>query len=377
MNDLTLERLAGRGGELACSCDLPGSEGSADRILPLAELVPLAAANGFAVLAQALTLAVIPVAGVQLAPASTFASLPFVALLIGAGLGTLPAAFLTLGPDRIFGFGLGASLGIAGGVIAAWALASGHFSGLILGALWIGIAQGFAAFYRHGAATRSGSQLRSLAIIIGAGAMSGVTAPAITELARTFAGPMMTSAMILAAAGAYLIVLACNLALPRPVVRFVLPSTGTAGLGRIVVATLIAASAWFVMASVMSGGPLRMADCGIGAAGISGLISWHLIAMYGPALGLAPLLRQRTCGIAAALGIVSLLGAFAVLLAASAPAHFAAALVIAGSGWAVSMVAATAILHSEGTPARLVLATHDGLILLAAVGGAILGGALH
>ncbi|MCW2573893.1 MAG: hypothetical protein JWO88_3951, partial [Frankiales bacterium] len=113
MSDAVLQRAQGRGGELACVCDPVAVDEDPAQPSPQTtrSIAALATANAFSVLAQALSISVLPAAGLILAPNSAMAALPFMALLIGAGLATLPAAYLTTGWDRRFGFALGATMG--------------------------------------------------------------------------------------------------------------------------------------------------------------------------------------------------------------------------------------------------------------------------
>ena len=377
MSDAILERVQGRSGELACVCDpLPGDEGSShptERVAPA--LLPLAAANGFSILAQALSISVLPTAGVILAPnAPGTASLPFVALLVGAGLATVPAAYLTTGWDRRFGFALGASMGLAGACMAAWAIVTGHLNALCLGAFWIGVAQGFAAFYRHGAAQSGGTT--AIGLVIGSGALAALLAPGLVEATRMVAGPLLPAALILFAGAAYLAVLAADLFLPPPPLARA-NASADATHTHVVPATVATACAWFAMAAVMGASPLRMADCGIATDGQTGYIAWHLMAMYLPALAAGWLVRP-SARVPAILGGVAcaVIGLFMVSRAETGT-QFGAALVLTGIGWSTTMVAATSLLHAAGTPRRSLLAAHDVITLAAAAAGAAASGLFH
>jgi hypothetical protein len=376
MSDAILERAPARSGELACVCEsaLPGEALETAPVTSRGALLPLAAANGFSVLAQALALATLPAAGLTLAPASWMASMPFVALLLGAGLATLPAAYLTTGWDRRYGFALGASMGLAGACMAAWGFATAHLPAMILGAFWMGVAQGFGAFYRHGAA-QSG-QARTIGLVIGSGALAAVLAPAIVGLAGA-AGPMLPAALLLAAGAAQVAVLGADLMLPPPALSAARRPVPAQAKGRFTIATLGASLAWFAMAASMGASPLRMADCGIALDGQTGYIAWHLVAMYLPALGAGFLIRPSTRVPVLVAGVGAVLAALGVIAGASSGWQFAAGLVGAGIGWSMSMVSATSLLHADGTPPRALLALHDLAILAAAAAGAALPGLLH
>ena len=109
----------------------------------------LAAGFSAAVLSQILSLSTLPLAGLALAGPRLAAGLPLVALFAGAALSTVPAAIVGDGFGRRAAAALGTALGIAGGLIAAYAMVRSEIALLALGAFWLGIAQGFGLFYRH------------------------------------------------------------------------------------------------------------------------------------------------------------------------------------------------------------------------------------
>ena len=82
---------------------------------------------------------------------------PYIAMLLGAATATFPASFLLDAFGRRAALALGASLGVAGGLVMAWALTVNLFAPFCLGAFWLGVAQGFSLFYRHEAALGAGS----------------------------------------------------------------------------------------------------------------------------------------------------------------------------------------------------------------------------
>ena len=46
--------------------------------------------------------------------------------------------------------------------------------------------------------------------------------------------------------------------------------------------TMIAAAAWFGMTALMLASPSAMISCGISAAGVTGLLAWHVVVDGGP-----------------------------------------------------------------------------------------------
>src|SRR5687767_11622954 len=170
-----------RAGQLECICE-PGA--LSDRAADRRGTALLATGFAFSVLAQVLTLSILPLAGLSLAPSQALASLPYAAFYIGAALASLPASLLLDSFGRRAAFSLGASLGAAGGMVLVWALVSMHFGALVLGAFWLGIAGGFSLFYRHAAVPVAARGPTALLIVFGAATLAGLVAPSISSLAE-------------------------------------------------------------------------------------------------------------------------------------------------------------------------------------------------
>lgn len=376
------EAEAARAGRLGCACpeDAPRA---LRRSLGIGRL-----AGGFAlvVLAQALTLGALPLAGAMLAPRSELAALPLAALLLGAALASLPASFLLDTFGRRAAFALGASLGVAGGLMAAYAMALGAFPMLVLGAAWLGAAQGFGMFYRHAAAfgAASGAQAGMVARLIGAGALAGLAGPLLAGAAEAAFAPYTFAGTLLLAALAQLGALAFAVLLPEArfshadltveAMTVVAPAPRPAPLAwrALILPTLIGALAWAAMTSAMAGAPLSLAGCGVGVPLISGVVAWHVVAMYAPALAGGVLVRWIGAAPLALLALALCLGAALAVGWATDAVMISAAFLTVGAGWALASLATTLMLHGAGTPSRLQLAAHDGLLLAAALLGVLI-----
>ncbi len=372
MSGVTLAPPQERPGHLACACDLT----------PPASPAVVAGAPGLAlaagifaltVVAQALTAAVLPVAGVILAPKPVWAALPYALTLVGAGVATLPAAALTDLFGRRAALALGASLGLAGGAVAARSVVAGQFFGLALGAFWLGVAQGFGFFYRHAPVMRAGDKPRAVAVVLAAGALAGVLAPATVGAAQGLAGPLAPAAALLCAGAAQVAILALAVTMQAGRDIAAATPTRTTRKGLFVLATMAGAAAWFAMTSLMSHAAPAMALCGVGAAAASGVIASHILSMYAPAALIGPWVGRLGGGKVAAVGLAFILCA---LLAAGRPTtafNFAALMVFAGCGWSLAMLGVTTSIHSHCSPSPRLLALHDSALFAAAIAGAFVG----
>lgn len=353
-----LDRAAAfRVGQIGCVC--PGVA----RHAPLTDnRVALAAGFGLAVLAQALTLSVVPEQSRLLAPSAAQIGWPFALLLIGAAAASFPAALLLDAFGRRAALALGASLGAAGGALSAFSIAHGLFYGLCLGGFWLGLAQGFALFYRHIAAqgaTRAGL------IVLGGGAGAALAAPLVVHVAAT------PAATLVAAAALHIVALGLAVRLPHGLAAPAATTAVAPVSTRYCVATAAGALAWFGMSAGMLHGPLSLAVCSATPAFVGGAMGWHLFSMYGPAAFAArwPTLAAPPGG---AVGMIALaLGAGAVLYGGSVGVVTTGMIAI-GVGWSLVNVATLRALHDHAPPSRRALALHDLCLLTAAAAGALL-----
>lgn len=365
-----------RSGRLACACP----EDSARLLRRVPGDGRLAAGFALVVLAQALTIGVLPLAGAMLADDARLAALPLAVFMLGAAVASVPASFLLDSFGRRVGFALGASLGVAGGVLAAHAIYVLSFRELLIGCAWLGAAQGFGMFYRHAAAFGAGVGLRASAVarLLGAGVLAGLVGPMIAGSAEALFVPYVFVGTLAAAALAQLGVLVFAVLLPEA--RYahagdLIDEAPRAPLAwrPLVLPTVISGLAWAAMTSAMAGAPLAFAACGISTPAITGFVAWHVVAMYAPALAGGRLAERFGAGPLAAFGLaLALGGAVAVHLAGEADI-IATAFLLVGAGWSLATLGATLRLHESGEASRAQLAAHDGLILVCALAGTLLG----
>lgn len=377
--------FAARAGRLVCFC------APAARITDRAtsrQVLRLAAGFALAILSQVLTIGTLPMAGAFMAPEPWMAALPFAAILVGAAVAALPAAFLMDALGRRATFALGAGLGVAGGLTAAWALVHNAFFPLLLGGFWLGMANGFGLFYRHAAAGVAGAGERNAAIaaVFGAGALVGLAAPTVAGFAEGLAAPELFVGTMIAAAvaqlGAFAVALTLPAAAPAPVAsRRAVTAPAPVDSRRAVTdweavagATFIGFVAWFVLMLMMVATPLAMAVCGMAPGLVFAGVSWHTMAMYAPALCTASLTERVSPAVIALAGLALIALSMPGFAVGGESVAFNVSLALLGVGWSAAIAGTTFWLHGNGPPSRTVLALHEGLVLSAALLGAIVGG---
>jgi hypothetical protein len=370
MNVSDIDPIAGRMGRLDCVC-APGDERDSGG----EGIARLAIGFGLAILAQTLVLAALPLAAGVVAPRPALAGAPYAISLLGAALATFPASYLLDAFGRRAAFALGASLGVAGGLIAGWAAMHRNFPLLCLGALWLGLAHGFALFYRHAAAT-SAAGPRGGAVVFAGGALAALAAPSILQLAATLAGPFADAATLAAAGGADLFGIVIAVTLPHALAPMRKAQPAPVRSNAFVAVTGVGAVAWFAMTAVMAAAAPTLVGCGAAAAAVGGAIAWHLVAMYAPAAIIrftgAALPQWAALGVGACL----LAGGVAAFVTGGTVLSTASAMIAAGAGWSLVNAGLLQWLYAGGAPTRLQLALHDFALLGAATAGAILAPAI-
>jgi len=369
-----------RAGGMACFCPpgapILGADPSLDSSRWRPGVATLAAGFALSVLSQSLTLGLLPMAGRLLAPSHNLMALPYIAMLLGAAAATFPASFLLDAFGRRAALALGASLGVAGGLVMAWALTVNLFAPFCLGGFWLGVAQGFSLFYRHEAALGAGasSRARAAAIVFGSGALAGLAGPALAfGIARTSPSSLLAATALAAALAQVLVLGLAVFATARaPILPHAAAAPVQAPVWRAaILPSLVAGLAWFGMTAAMVAAPGAMIGCGIAAAGVFSAVSWHVVAMYAPAFGAAALAQRFGAQNIALAGLALIAVAWGMEAAAGDYWRFAAALIVVALGWCLATAGASLQLYAKARPSRALLAAHDALLFLSAIGGAL------
>ena len=360
-----------RAGQLECICE-PGALD--DTLADDRGTVPLAAGFALSVLAQVLTLSILPLAGLALAPSRGLATLPYTAFYIGAALASLPASLLLDSFGRRAAFSLGASLGAAGGLVLVWALVSMHFNALLLGAFWLGIAGGFSLFYRHAAVPVGGKGAGAVLIVFGSATLASLAAPTISGIAESLASPWAFAGTAAAAALSHVASLLATASLPYRRIRA--PETkapGPQGWRSILLPTALGALGWLAMTALMGATPMAVIGCAPSEAAV-GAVAWHVMAMYAPSLLLAFFPRLALPGPLSASGCLLLAAGVTAFMLSGSVGGFSTAAALVGSGWSLTTLGTTLWIHRDGQVSRWLLGLHDATLLTGAILGTFAAG---
>jgi MFS family permease len=362
-----VDSLRLRAGQIFCACDVDGLPLELDTLPKEASLLRMAFAFSSSIFAQVLTLSILPIASATFLPVSGSLPWPFMVFLAGAALAGFPASYLLDRLGRRSAFALGASLGLAGGILSAVALNERLYPIFLIGILWLGMAQGFGLFYRHAGAMAG----RAGGLVFGAGALGALLAPFIVSFLSNKYGPLAASTIFMASGIAHLTTLALAIGLPsRRIEITASPSlVKRPSISIFLTMTLIAALAWLFMNGLMAHSPLAMIGCGMSLSLSTFAMAAHLSAMYWPGFTIGRMIKYFGGTITSLIGLLLLVSGGVSVLFQSTALGFTLCLALAGYGWGMATIGATATLHKAGQPSAIMLALHDVILFFAALVG--------
>ena len=219
----------------------------------------------------------------------SLATLPVTAFVVGTAFATLPAGFLAKRFGRRYGLMSGSLIGVAGGLLAAYAIFLGQFWLFCLGILFAGSTSAFVQQYRFAAADTASEKFRPKAIswVMAGGVLAAVIGPQTAAFTKDLFAPILfAGAYVGLWALAALSLLVFSFLRAPAVVKDDVKTGGRPLLeimsqGRFIVAVLCAVSSYAIMSFVMTAAPLAMIACGRSTSGAVLGIQWHVLAMFG------------------------------------------------------------------------------------------------
>lgn len=296
--------------------------------------------------------------GLQLAPLNGLATLPLALLVLGTLLATQPLSLFMQRRGRRPGLLLGATAGIAGGLLSALGVWRADFTLFCLGALPIGIYQASAMYYRFAAleAVDDAHKGRATAWVIGGGVCAALLAPTLTLWARGLLATPFVGAYLLMAVLALLALLLLSTlregALPAPTTGGLPALRGLIARPPIRAALTTTAIGYGLMVLVMNATPLAMSLCGLSLEAGAQVIQWHMLGMFLPAFVAGPLVDRLGSRRVAFIGIAALAASAAIALSGQQHELFLASSFLLGIGWNLMLVAGTTLLGSGHAPAE-------------------------
>lgn len=310
----------------------------------------LACAQAFGGSSPAIVVSLGGLVGQSLAENKELATLPVSLLNLGLALGTIPAAILMRRAGRRIGYIVGAGIGLCGGCLAAFGIASYSFVLFCLGTLIIGMYGSFNQSYRF-AATDAASESfkpRAIAWVMTGGLVAGVIGPQTVIWLRDAVQTAPFSGAFLGQAALALTSMVV-VSFLRPVPVSIAPKAGGRPLREIVqqpkfiVAAVAGLVSYALMSFLMTAAPMAMVGCGLPIEAAALGIQWHILAMFGPSFFTGRLISRFGKERVTAVGLGLIAVSAAIGLSGIDIAHFWATLILLGIGWNFGFIGATAM----------------------------------
>lgn len=296
--------------------------------------------------------------GQMLSPNPCIATLPLSMIVLGSALSARPLAGFMRRHGRRAGFVLACGAGAMGAASAATGIMLGNFWLFMLGGLLTGIYQAAQGFYRFAATDCAPAAFQSRAIswVLAGGLVAAFTGPLLVRLTAD-----LTAVPFLATYAAIIVLnligplLFSFLDIPRPAAPVAGAPAGRPLRAllrdpRILVAMICGMVTYALMNLVMTSTPLAVVGCGFQTADAANIVSFHVLAMFGPSFFTGHLIARFGATRIVMLGLAILGGAGAVALSGVELGHFYAALVLLGLGWNFGYIGATAMLTRAYRP---------------------------
>ena len=298
------------------------------------------------------------IVGYQLAPDRTLATLPYALITLVACLTTFFASILMGRLGRKVGFILGASAGIAGGLVSFQAMAAHSFLLFCCGTAAVGVFQAFAQYYRLAAADNHESdaaRARSIATVLSGGVIASILGPLLASLGDSLI-------LGLPHAGAYLFVAVLALLSAILMLRLQDPSQPIRLQSRAKIriaflqqltrkeryfyglAVTTNTFAYSIMMVLMSITPIHILQQGHDVALVSKIMMVHLFAMFSSSPLSGWLYNRMGCPTTIMTGLVLMLGVTLLNVTCDDAYGLCLSLFMLGLAWNILFVAGSTLL---------------------------------
>lgn len=279
------------------------------------------------------------------------ATVPVTAFVTGTACCTVPASMLMRRVGRRAGFLTGASLGLAGSLLAIYAIYLQSFWLFCAATFLTGGYQAFSQYYRFAAADVASESFKSKAIswVLIGGLFAAVLGPLSIIWTKSALDPVLFAGSYVATAGFALMamVVLCFVDIPLPRDPTAKGDARPLGLilrqPKLVVAIICGMVTYGMMNLVMTASPLAMVACGFSIDSAAWVIQWHVLAMYIPSFFTGHLINRFGKEKIIATGMVMLVGCGVAALSGIGIGNFGIALILLGVGWNFGFVGATAL----------------------------------
>jgi MFS family permease len=321
-------------------------------------VVLLAICQALAMTGMTMNMTVTALAGKDLAPDASLATLPLALQFTATMLTTVPASLYMRQVGRRLGFATGVLIGVTGAVLGVAAIFANAFVLFCLASMLIGSFQGFAVLYRYAAADTASDTFRprAISLVLAGGVVAALIGPELAKLSFDWFAPILFAGSFVAIAVVQSISLLflAFVEIPRPSIE------ERSNSGRplleimrqpvFLVAVFGAMIGYGSMTFVMTATPLAMIDCGFEFGDAAFVVQWHAVGMFAPSFFTGSLIQRFGVIRIMLTGVVAYIACAAINLSGIELLQFFSGLVLLGIGWNFLFIGGTTLLTESYRP---------------------------
>jgi MFS family permease len=294
-------------------------------------------------------------AAVQIAPSPRWATLPIATMFLGTVIAMFPASMWMARAGRRAGFLVGATLGVLGGLLAAFGVMQHSLVILSGGTCLLGGYAAFAQFYRFAASEVADDTFRprAISLVLAGGIVAAIVAPLLAKIGGPLLEPSYSGSFLIIGAVSLLAVGALlALRMPTPPTPSSEPSTVLRSWPAMVsqpaylVALFGGATGFGVMILAMTATPIAMTHHAHDLGAAASVIQVHVLAMFLPAFFTGALIERFGVLQIMLAGVLLFVAHVLTTLTGTGFVSFAGALIFLGVGWNFLYIGGTALLTS-------------------------------
>jgi MFS family permease len=323
-------------------------------------VVVLAGCQAITQVKMSMLIAIAGLSGYALAADKAWATLPVTIYVIGSALATLPSGTFMKRHGRRSGFALGATFGIAGGVVCAAALWLESFLVLCMGTAVLGVFVAFGRAYRFAAADSAPQAFKAKAIslVLAGGIVGGILGPNLANWTKDMMPGLAFGASFLAISALSALTLLALMPLRIPPLTAAEQAEPGRPIGEImrqptfIVAVTASAVGYGIMNLLMVATPIAMHHHDYPFSNTAFVLEWHLIGMFAPSFFTGHLITRFGALKVMTVGAILNLVCIGIALSGETVWHFWASLCILGIGWNFLFTSGSALLTETYRPSE-------------------------
>jgi MFS family permease len=315
------------------------------------------------------------------------ATLPLALQMTATMLTTLPASLLMRRVGRQLGFATGVVIGVAGALVACYAIFESNFFLFCVGSMMIGSFQGFAILYRYAAADTASEAFKpkAISLVLAGGVVAALIGPELSKWSFDLFEPVMFagSFIIIAIVQSSSLLFLAMVQIPRPTAderkESGRPILEIARQPVFIVAAIGSMIGYGTMTFLMTATPLAMIACGFEFPDAAFVIQWHALGMFAPSFFTGWLIQRFGVLTIMLTGALAYLACVIINLAGIEMLQFFSALVLLGIGWNFLFIGGTTLMTEAYRPEERakVQGLGDFLVFSTVAAASFSSGAIH